>query len=149
MTPSDSETFDAAYRDRLKKADYGLVIVPIDGTANGQSSGSVIYFGTQARIREDGSVLMAAYLFAHEMGHQVQPFYEGHPEWNVSSNTAYESGIAGNAAEYYALKFANQVSADIQAKTGINIGSQANYEDANGAKREERGILPSSGKGGG
>ena len=65
-----------------------------------------------------------------ELKSDSMPEYHIHeydPLLDSSDMTPAERALAPNMTELYAFNFANRVSAEIQAKTGLNIGSPSTY----------------------
>jgi len=146
---ANSPTFSAAYEIRANE-NQGIALNPVPQTNGGTVRGPSIVFGTSTGVRPDGTAVYPAYTLAHEFGHENQRASNANPAWNLP-NTAFgenEDGtlkpaqkIAKNSAEYYAYKFAEQVSIEIFQNTGINIGRQKDYWDV-GTTLETRGLRP-------
>lgn len=142
----NSPTFKKAY-DAIVGGSRTYVVNIVEGTSGGAvDDNRNIVFGTQSAVRSDGSIIYPSYTLAHEFGHVSQSLGgdAAHPEWNVSitSSSDPKAAIAPNSAEYYALQFANQVSSEILQNTGLNIGSQARYNDTRNSSTDNLGFLP-------
>jgi len=138
-----SPTFATAYNTIIKK--FGLVINPVDYAQFGTVDGSNLVFGTAAGVRANGTIVFPAYVIAHELAHMFMPSDKAHKDWILPSNAETAPILASVKApdpcEYYAYKFAEQVSKEVYEASGVNIGKCANYFDV-GDYSKELGLIP-------
>jgi RHS repeat-associated protein len=123
-----SPTFAKAWDARMNQYGYGVVMNPLSGQSGGTNDGSNMVFGIATVSLESGVLSYPAYTIAHELGHWNQILDRNNAAWNVNPQVGTpEAAIAPSTAEWYAYHFAEQVSREIKANTGVEIGTQPKY----------------------
>jgi len=124
----NSSSFNDAVFTVISKMGY-IGIVPVPGTGGTIDGNNAIYGVGLVSVDSKGRTEYPAYSLAHEVGHLLDfatsaTLNSGRLE---ASMTNAERHLAPNLQELYAFSFANNVSAQVQASSGLSIGSRTTY----------------------
>ncbi len=121
---SHSPTFNNALKTITANEGY-VGIVPVAASFGGKArSNNAIYGVGLVLVQSNGNVVYPAYNLAHEIGH----LYDFTTlAASSGANRDWDRRIAADPLEYYAYRFAEQVSREVLGSSGLSIGSQSTY----------------------
>ena len=126
----NSPSFAAAYK-AVVASPTTYTLTPVPNSTGGDINSGTLTWGTGVDVAaSNGTTVYPVYTLAHEIGHAYD-----FSQLLTLDGQGYQgdfSQLAPNATEAFAWNFANTVSQEILANTGLNIGSLPDYWAMNG-----------------